>query len=75
MCRWYSVRVCLSVFTPVTACSVSPKATLLPDALALVPHTEPARLPGVLGAFERRASTLHWGWLALTKSNVPARYL
>lgn len=39
------VCVCLSVFTPVTACLVSPKATLLPGALALVPHTEPERPP------------------------------
>lgn len=36
--------VCLSVFIPVTARPVFfSKATLLPDALALVPHISPAR--------------------------------
>lgn len=35
--------VCLSVFIPVTVRPVSSKATLLPDALTLVPHTAPAR--------------------------------
>lgn len=35
--------VCLSVLIPVTVRPVSSKATLLPGALTLVPHTVPAR--------------------------------
>lgn len=67
--------VCLSVFIPVMVRPVSSKATLLPDALTLVPHTVPARPSERLRrTTERRCRSLR-GTRAVNRECACARTL